>query len=206
MQDPNSGSISRNYLSGNDLVALSIDWPSGDPWKPTKDECVQYLTLVRDGCDTNGDGNNPTNWKHGGYLTSGVAKYDIVPLADRGYAPGTCAFHLHEEEYFEGVDGPGTERQHQFYLRDSVKDGSGSVVSSVPSDVSFGDSDPYVLNAFYAPLTMAPESQNGDYIQFTIGSLSWTTNDASGPGRCNTGGWDGAYSPVGRDMDCFFAC
>ena len=40
-----------------------------------------------------------------------------------------------------------------------------------------GGGDSYITIVYYAPLFITPEAQNGDYIQFTIAQVSWTTNE-----------------------------
>jgi hypothetical protein len=196
VQDKDSGSLARNYNQGGpDQVTLSIDWPSGSTFKPKMDECVGYLTTVMDSCDGN-DPRNPMNWKHGGYNQVGDVRYDIFPTTER-YLAGICSMHVEEKEEFWDVDGPGTERKHRFHLKVDAKDGKGKSFA--------GAGNPYRIEGFYTTLEMTPEAQNS-YIQFTIGEQSWTTANGEGVPRCQTGGWDGDYSPVTRSMDCFFNC
>ena len=206
VQDKDSGSLQRNYNGGGpDEVGLSMDWPSGADFKPKKDDCVGYMSTVMDSCDGNEPDKNPLNWKHGGYNQVGDVRYNVVPTKER-YVAGTCSMHVHEEEYFSGVDGPGTSRSHTFYLRIEAKDADGNTVTTVDNDAEAGDGNSYHLPGYYNDMVITPEAQGGDYVQFTIGDQSWQSSQADGVPRCEVGGWDGDYSPVGRDMDCFFLC
>ena len=206
VQDKDSGSLQRSYNGGGpDEVSLSMDWPSGADFKPKKDDCVDYMSTVMDSCDGNEPDKNPLNWKHGGYNQVGDVRYNVVPTKER-YVAGTCSMHVHEEEYFSGVDGPGTSRSHTFYLRIKAKDADGNTVTTVDNDAEAGDGNSYHLPGYYNDMVITPEAQGGDYVQFTIGDQSWHSSQADGVPRCKVGGWDGDYSPVGRDMDCFFLC
>ena len=206
VQDKDSASLVRSYNSGGpDAVTLSMDWPSGADFRPNKDDCAGFMSTVMDSCDGNDPDHNPLNWKHGGYNQVGDVRYNVFPTAQR-YKAGTCSMHVHEEEYFEGVDGPGTERTHTFYLRIDAKDADKNQVASVDNDVEAGDSNSYHLQGYYNDLVMTPEAQGGNYIQFTLGDQSWKSSDGDGIPGCTVGGWDADYSPVGRDMDCSFRC
>lgn len=203
--DKDSASLVRSYNEGGpDAVTLSMDWPPGADFKPKKDFCVGFMSTVMDSCDGNDPVHNPLNWKHGGYNQVGDVRYNVIPTAER-YKSGTCSMHVHEEEYFSGVDGPGTSRSHTFYLRVDTRDSDGQTVATVDNDVEAGDANPYNLVGYYNDLVMTPEAQ-GDYIQFALGDQYWRTTDEDGVPSCTVGGWDGDYSPVGRDMDCVFYC
>lgn len=205
VQDKDSASLVRSYNAGGvDAVTLSMDWPSGADFKPQKDDCVGFLTTVMDSCDGNDPVHNPLNWKHGGYNQVGDVRYNVFPTAQR-YNAGTCSMHVHQEEFFDGVDGPGTSRSHTYYLRVDAKDSADQTVATVDNDAEAGDADPYHLSGYYNDLVMTPEAQ-GDYIQFALGDQYWRSTDEDGVPRCKVGGWDGNYSPVGRDMDCWFYC
>jgi len=141
------------------------------------------------------------NWKHGGNIQVGQVKYNVIPTKDRGYSAGVCSFHLYEVESWSGVDGPGTERHHAFTTQIDAKDGNGVEIFKDFTNISDGDNNPYKLfGKYYDTLTIAPKAQGGDYIQFTIGSQSWTTKDSTGIPRCNTGAWDGDYAPSVSDF------
>lgn len=55
----------------------------------------------------------------------------------------------------------------------------------------------------------------GDYVQFTVGDISWTSSEANGGANCAMGGWDPKHGPScfrfggtksTRQMDCCFPC
>ena len=53
-----------------------------------------------------------------------------------------------------------------------------------------GDGNPLsVTSRLNDPLVITPESQN-DYIQFTIGTQSWSSSAKGGVPGCSVGGWD----------------
>ncbi|KAL9127037.1 MAG: hypothetical protein Q9175_007814 [Cornicularia normoerica] len=209
VQDPNSASLVRNYTEGGpQAVSLSIDWPSGSSFKPKKADCIGYMTTIMDSCDRNDPQNNPMNWKHGGYNQVGDERYNVNPMTER-YKSGVCAVHVHEKEYFSGRDGLDTERSHIFNLTVDAKDADGKIIGGTyGKEVEAGQKgrSPYKFEGYYSTLEITPEAQSNNYIQFTIGSQSWTTKDNKVIPRCQTGDWDGSYSPVSRDMDCFFNC
>ncbi|KAL8918373.1 MAG: hypothetical protein Q9208_007392 [Pyrenodesmia sp. 3 TL-2023] len=208
VQDKDSGSLVRNYNDGGpDQVMLSMDWPSGSSFKPSKDECAKHMTTTADSCDGGDPGRNPLNWKHGGWTQVAEVRYNIFPTQQR-YKTGTCSVHVHEKESFIGIDGPGTKRVFSFHLDVDAKDADGQRFAGTEDGhaAGAGDGDPYVLYAYYEPMLMTPQAQGGDYIQFKLGDQSWTTATSDGTARCQLGDWDSDYSPVARDMDCFFLC
>lgn len=202
-------SLVRKYNEGGpDAVSFSIDWPSGSSFKPVKADCVEYMNTIMASCDGNDPKNNPLDWKHGGYNQVGDERYNVNPMTQR-YQAGVCAVHVHDQEDFSGVDGPGTSRSHTYYLTVDAKDANGTIIGGTNEQaVQAGQigGTPYDYTGYYATLAITPEAQNGDYMQFTIGSQSWQTTDNTGVPRCQTCAWDGSYSLIGRDMDCFFNC
>lgn len=220
VHDKDSGSIGRIYNAGTRYeVHLGIDWPQGiDISNNMEADCKASMTQIMDDCDGN-DPQNPLNWKYGGHFGDGTVQYDIIPWADQGYTPGECSFHLQEDESWSGVDGPGTKRTWKYHIeRATMRDGAGATIGTVgfaangkdADPQSAGDGNPLVWDTRLPDaLSITPEAQGDprDYVQFTIGSQSWTTNDPdSGRPRCNVGGWSSHYSPADRSMDCFFAC
>ncbi|KAI4181335.1 MAG: hypothetical protein LQ346_006808 [Caloplaca aetnensis] len=208
VQDKDSGSLARNYNDGGpDQVTLSMDWPSGSSFKPSKSDCTQQMTATEDSCDGNDPDHNPLNWKHGGWNQVGEVRYNVFPTQER-YKAGTCSMHIHQKESFVGIDGPGTERVFTYHLDVDAKDGDGtSFAGTEPGQaVLAGAGNPYVLNVYCQPMEMTPESQDGDYIQFTIGDQSWRSTTNTGTPRFEVGGWDSDVTPLARDIDCFFLC
>lgn len=159
-------------------------------------------------CDGNDD-NNPLNWKHGGYSQVDAVRYNINPTQDQGYTPGTCSYHLQEDEQWSGIDGPGTERHWHFQIQQALmKDGTGNEIGRLGFKKNSGDGDPQSEGAGNSlnwetklpdKLVITSEAQGNprDYIQFTIGGQSWKTSDPdTGTPRCNVGGWNSHYSPA----------
>ncbi|KAL8895447.1 MAG: hypothetical protein Q9207_008169 [Kuettlingeria erythrocarpa] len=208
VQDKDSGSLVRNYNDGGpDQVTLSMDWPSGSSFKPSKGECTKHMAAIMDSCDGNDPDHNPLNWKHGGWKQVAEVRYNVLPSQER-YKAGTCSMHIHEKESFVGIDGPGTQRFFTYHLDVDAKDADGHSFAGTEKGqaVEAGDKNPYVLNAYYQPMEITPEAQDGDYIQFTLGDQSWRTSTNSGTPRCEVGDWDSDFTPLARDMDCFFFC
>ncbi|KAI1274942.1 SGNH hydrolase-type esterase domain-containing protein [Xylaria sp. FL0933] len=217
--DSNSGSIIRNYNSGTRYeVRLSIDWPQLlDISKDMEANCLRNMDIIMDGCD-GGDPSNPLDWKHGGTLAEGWVKYDIVPTSDQDYTPGECSIHLQENEQWKGIDGPGTEREFTYSIEQAtMKDGAGKIIGKLgfqpngvdPAPVVAGDKNPLSFSSNLPDLlVMTPEARGHprDYIQFTIGTQSWTTVMKEGSARCDLGDWTSDYSPRHRLMDCYFQC
>lgn len=134
--------------------------------------------------------------------------YLIVPTVDQGYTPGTCSFHLQEDESWSGVDGPGTERTWYYQIeKATMKDGTGTVIGTVgfadngqdSAPVTAGDGNPLVWKSSLPDgLSITPEAQGDprDYIQFSIGGQNWKTSTGTGTAYCQTGDWDSSYSPA----------
>lgn len=173
-----------------------MDWPPGTTFPS---DCEKHMDALIDGCG--GGNSNPMNWKHGGTFSNGKISYHVTPTKDR-YVHGQCAVHVHEKETWSGVDGPGTSRTWHFWVDVTAKDFSGKTIGGTDGQVGAGDGNPAIVKGlYYEDLSLTPEAR-GDYIQFNLGSQSWTTKDEA----CNVGGFDSNYSPAGRDMDCFFDC
>ncbi len=89
-----------------------------------------------------------------------------------------------------------------------MKDGAGNEIGRLGFKKDSGDRDPQSegdknpLNwetKLPDKLVITSEAQGHprDYVQFTIGGQSWTTNDPdTGTPRCNVGGWNSDYSPT----------
>ncbi|TVY27287.1 Lipase [Lachnellula hyalina] len=217
VQDSNSGSIFRKYNTGTRYeVDISMTWPSGvDIKTDMQDNCESRMAAIMDSCDSD---KNPLNWKRGGSFGADQIQYQITPQIDQGYTPGTCSFHLQEDESWSGVDGPGTERHWTYHIeKDTMKDNAGNTIGTEGfasdgtdgSPEKAGDGNPLKWSTKIPDqLVLTPEAGGNprDYIQFTVGSQSWTTDNQTGMPYCNVGGWSSNYSPANRNMDCFFNC
>lgn len=113
------------------------------------------------------------------------------------YAKGTCTFHLNEWQTCvtdsENLLGDIT-----------LKDDKGNVIGQTNLDnnsivgVSINSGDPYSLKSkLVDPLVVVGEHQ-GNYVRFTIGDQSWTSNDEVQDGKAGCkkpGGWDPKEGP-----------
>ena len=166
------------------------------------------LILFTLDCDGN-DPKNPLGWKHGGTSRVNPVLYHIIPTKDHGYMPGTCTFHLQEDEKWSGMNTPGYQRTYTFDIEQGLmKDGAGNEIGRVGFKTNSGDGDPVEegdgnpLNwqdVLPDKLQIISEANAGDYVQFYIGTNSWKAkqgdqNFGSPPG-CNVGGWSSSLQP-----------
>lgn len=111
---------------------------------------------------------------------------------------------MQENRKFHGVDGPGTSRTWRFSVQQlKMFDDSKSEIgragfkhnSGDGDPIDCGDGDPFSWKTKLPDsLDMTPEARH-QYIQFSIGSLSWTTRDSKGDKQCKVGGWSSGFSP-----------
>lgn len=162
------------------------------------------VAAIHPACDVDST-SNPLNWKHGGTYGDATVQYKINPKIDQGYKPGSCSFHLREDEAWDGQDGPGTSRTYHFHVEklkmfdnDKNEIGQAGFKSDGSGDgdpISCGDSNPYSWETKLPDnLKITPEAQN-DYIQFDIGNRSWKSSDSSGDKQCSVGGFDTRLTP-----------
>lgn len=135
------------------------------------------------------------------------------------YDAGTCCFHLIERENCNPVTN-------NLYANITLRDNSEKVIYQTPASYFFnkGLGDPIndgngtnVKGPLPSPLSITGEHEN-DYVQFTYGTLSWTSKKANGKAKCTNGGWDprggpgcdrnllAADLPAENQMDCCFPC
>ncbi|KAI0520844.1 SGNH hydrolase-type esterase domain-containing protein [Xylaria bambusicola] len=217
--DRDSGSISRTYSPGTrSEVSLSIEWPQKyNISKNMEASCVNNMTKIKDGCGGN-DPKNPLNWKRGGRLGAGWVNYKIEPKFDQGYTPGTCVVNFRENDYWEGVNGPGTERKDDFTIEQlTIKDAAGNIIGDAgfapnkKDGASISASNSNALNVYSKlpdVLVITPEARNDYYIQFAIGPQNWQTTTDTGGANCdNTKKWvSSGFNIRYRDVECTFEC
>ena len=79
------------------------------------------------------------------------------------------------------------------------------------------DKEPYRFGSKLKNELVITGEHRGDYVQFQIGDLGWTSKEDStdGKAKCDAGGWDpkegpsclpGASMPAKKEMDCCFSC
>ncbi|KAJ4188666.1 hypothetical protein NW767_011774 [Fusarium falciforme] len=74
-----SFSISRTYNEGTpNKVTLSMDLETGSSVKHNGDDCIKYLMMAVDDCDSSSEV-NPANYKAGGLITIGGDRYRVSP-------------------------------------------------------------------------------------------------------------------------------
>ena len=78
-------------------------------------------------------------------------------------------------------------------------------------------SDPYEFDSKLPNAIIITGEHENDYVQFTYGSLSWTSRTTTGSATCSNGGWDPRDGPICdertgdnedavNNMDCSFPC
>ena len=137
------------------------------------------------------------------------------PAPTPAYAPSTCSFHLTEMQTWTSDD------KNLFAIIKLVDNNKADIGHTTVSDTfpvgeSISVSNPYRFHSKLPnTLTITGEHQKY-YLQFTYGSLQWTSRDTKGPATCSNGGWDPRNGPIcGRragnhnavnNMDCSFPC
>ena len=114
------------------------------------------------------------------------------------YVPGTCSFHLDE---WQNCAEDSANLFANITMYDNAKNIIGQTDTSQSGDV-LGDpintSDPYSFVSKLAdPMVVVGEHEN-DYIQFTIGTLSWQSRTPSGGASCTIRGWNPRDGPSCR--------
>lgn len=83
-------------------------------------------------------------------------------------------------------------------MYDDAKNVIGQTVvdSDHPIGYAMDDGNPYNFQSTLAdPLVITGEHKN-DYVQFTIGALSWQSRTPNGGASCRVGGWDPKDGPM----------
>ncbi len=118
------------------------------------------------------------------------------------YATGTCSFHLDE---WQNCLNDSSNLFANITMYDNNKNQIGQTDTSQSGD-TLGDpinsSDPLSFVSKLAdPMVVVGEHED-DYIQFSIGSLSWKSTDTTGSAKCSVGGWNPKDGPscTGRDI------
>ena len=167
------------------------------------------------------DGNDPGNgWRlrpfhprYSGYTSIKNAvlaqlKTDGLPKAATGptapspspsppYATGTCSFHLTETQ---DCDSVGNNLYGVVKMYDNAKNVIGQTVTDDDHPIGYpmDDGKSYSFTSkLNDPLVITGEHAN-DYVQFTIGALSWQSKTPNGGASCTVGGWDPRDGPVCR--------
>ena len=161
----------------------------------------------------------PTQSSGGSPSTSSAASplpTPASPAPPPAYATGTCSFHLTETQ------DCATDASNLFAIVTLLDNNKANIgqTSVDPTKNPIGDpinsSDPLSFDSKLPnPLVITGEHMN-DYVQFTYGTLSWTSRTTTGPATCSNGGWDPRDGPICgqrfgnqnavNNMDCSFPC
>lgn len=128
------------------------------------------------------------------------------------YAAGVCSFHV--DEYQDCADD-----SKNLFATITMYDNAKTVIgtTSVPEgSLGVSISTAYsFISKLASPMVVTGEHEN-DYIQFTIGALSFTSRTKTGDATCNPGGWDPKDGPecdlragnvnAENQIDCSFPC
>lgn len=118
------------------------------------------------------------------------------PASPPAYATGTCSFHLTEWQDCE-------DDSKNLFAVVNMLDNDKNDIGDTPTDPDknplgepINTSDPYSFTSKLPnPLVIVGDHEN-DYVQFTYGTLQWTSRTTSGPATCSNGGWDPRDGPV----------
>lgn len=145
--------------------------------------------------------------------TSVPAPSNTKTSAHSASATGTCSFHV--DEWQSCADDASN-----LFANISIYDNNKKVIGqTTPSPGTLGEpiniSDPYYFNSTYLvdSLVIVGEHAN-DYMQFTLGKLSWTSKTTAAPYYCKVGGWNPKDGPscgieiqnAENQVDCSFPC
>ncbi|KAK4696448.1 hypothetical protein P7C71_g1466, partial [Lecanoromycetidae sp. Uapishka_2] len=140
----------------------------------------------------------------------------VSPSPPPPYATGTCSFHLTETQDCD------SNYDNNLYASVKMYDNDKNVIGQTPTDndhpigYAMDDGNSYgFISKLTDPLVITGEHEN-DYVQFTIGALSWQSKSPNGGASCTVGGWDPRDGPVCgswygdqfavNNMDCSFPC
>ena len=110
------------------------------------------------------------------------------------YATGTCSLHVDE---YQDCLGDASN----LYAVVTIYDNDKNVIGQTPTNATYAGApinaaDPYSMSSNLTdPLVVVGEHEN-DYIQFTLGSQSWTSKSAQAPYFAKIGGWNPRDGPV----------
>ena len=141
--------------------------------------------------DIDGTGTNPTQTS-----PSAQPSPSSSPPPPPPYATGTCSFHLTETQICDTSYSNNLFGVVKMY--DNAKNVIGQTVTDNDNPIGYamdaGKSYSFT-SKLPNPLVITGEHEN-DYVQFTIGTLSWQSKTPNGGASCTVGGWDPRDGPV----------
>ena len=133
--------------------------------------------------------------KADGLPKNGPPPASPAPSSPPPYVPGTCSFHLKETQ---DCNSDANNLYGIVKMYDNDKNVIGQTVQddNHPSGYAMDVGNSYSFaSKLKDPLIITGEHEN-DYVQFTLGSLSWQSKTPNGGGSCKIGGWDPKGGPV----------
>ena len=108
-----------------------------------------------------------------------------------------CAIHVDEFQDCADVYS-------NLFASVTVKDSDGNVLGETTVNdtyplgmpINVGDTYAFSFNELASTALMITGEHAGDYIQFTLGTLSWTSRTTTGVATCRNGGWDPKDGPI----------
>ena len=125
-----------------------------------------------------------------------VTPTPAAPVPPPPYATGTCSFHLTETQNCDSDYGNNLYGVVTMYDNNKNVIGQTAKDDDHPIGYAMDDGNSYSFTSkLKDPLVITGEHEN-DYVQFTIGALSWQSKSPNGGGSCTVGGWDPRDGPV----------
>lgn len=127
-------------------------------------------------------------------VTSAVAPTPVATVLP--YATGTCAFHLTETQDCD------TNQDANLYGDVTMVDNNKATIGQTVIDTTNPIGMPMDVGNSYSFLSKLPNpliitgEHDKDYVQFTLGALSWQSKTPNGGGYCNFGEWNPKDGPV----------
>ena len=107
------------------------------------------------------------------------------------YATGTCQIHV--KEYETCLD-----EARNLYAVVTMWDNAGTQIGKTDQSspgVSINANNDYPFYSSLSDALVITGEHDGDYVQFSLGAMSWKSSDSSGSPYCSTGGWDPSQGP-----------
>ncbi|KAF2109773.1 hypothetical protein BDV96DRAFT_691764 [Lophiotrema nucula] len=124
------------------------------------------------------------------------------PVTPGDYEKGHCTLHAVQWDLDPKQTG---ENRYDVEVRIFSNKGSSDTIGFHPPMNAGPEHTLRIVSKLANTMEVTPEAQN-DYIQFTVGDVSWKSSDSGDDKGCKVGDWDGSDYPAFRQMDCGFPC